>query len=95
VNFKDLPDNSYLAFEEIRTLLGFTKPEWRVLLHALSKTGNGWLQFMFGDVTVNVKKIVDTNELHLTVEMKKGNVTKQAKYRYNLNMMKYSLKMES
>jgi hypothetical protein len=91
VNFKDLPDNSYLAFEEIRALLGFTKAEWRVLLRALSKTGNGWLQFMLGDVTVNVKKIVDTNELHLTLEMKKGNMTKQTKYRYNLNTVKGSL----
>jgi hypothetical protein len=90
MDFKDLPDNSYLAFEEIRTLLGFTKPEWRVLLRALSKTGNGWLQFMLGDVTVNIKKLVDTSELCLTLEMKKGTVTKQAKYRCNLSMAKGS-----
>ena len=54
-----LPEDRYGAIEEIRTLLGFTKTEWRVLLHAISKTDNGWLQFAFGSVTVDFKKFVD------------------------------------
>lgn len=81
----NLPENRYDAIEEIRTLLGFSKAEWKVLLHAISKTDNGWLQFIFGDVSVNLKKFVDVDELHLSVDAGKNPKAKQSiKYIYDL-----------
>ena len=53
----NFPDNRYVAIEEIRSLLGFRKAEWKTLLGALSKTDNGWLQYMFGEVTVDLKNL--------------------------------------
>jgi hypothetical protein len=85
-SFWNFPDNRYAAIEEIRRLLGFTKAEWKTLLHALSKTDNGWLQYMFADVTVDFKKFVDMNEIHVLIE--KGEKNKQTmclKYVYDLN----------
>jgi hypothetical protein len=81
----NLPENRYGAIEEIRTLLGFTKTEWRVLLHAISKTDNGWLQFAFGSVTVDFKKFVDADQLHLRIDVGENPKSKQSvKYIYDL-----------
>ncbi len=81
----NLPENRYDAIEEIRALLGFTKAEWKILLHAISKTDNGWLQFVFGEVSVNFKKFVDVDELHLSVDVGKNPKSKQSvKYIYDL-----------
>ncbi len=81
----NLPADRYGAIEEIRTLLGFTKTEWRVLLRAISKTDNGWLQFAFGGVTVDFKKFVDADQLHLRIEVGKNPKSKHSvKYIYDL-----------
>jgi hypothetical protein len=86
VSFWNFPDNRYAAIDEIRRLLGFTKAEWRTLLHALSKTDNGWLQYMFADVTVDFKKFVDVNEIHVLIEKsEKNKQTMSLKYVYDLN----------
>ncbi len=86
MEFKDLPDNRFDAIEEIRILLGFGKAEWKCLLKAISKTDNGWLQYMFGDVSVDLKKIVDIDELELKLEVKMGKkATKSATYNFDLN----------
>ena len=78
--------NRYEVMEEVRTLLGFSKPEWRILLHALAKTDNGWLQFMFGKVCIDFKKFVDIDELHMRiVATKKNTKSKQStQYVYDL-----------
>ncbi len=78
------PDNRYDAIEEIRALLGFKKAEWKALLNALSKTDNGWLQYMFGDVTVDIKKFVDIDELAIQIEKKTKGTTKSLKYVFDL-----------
>ena len=83
--FLDLPEDRYLTLEETRRMLGFKKSEWKSLLIALSKTDNGWLQFMRGELTIDFKKFVDIDELHMHYELKKNeNVTKTANYVYGL-----------
>jgi hypothetical protein len=82
----DFPNNRYAAIEEIRTLLGFTKAEWKALLRALSKTDNGWLQYMFGNVTLDFKKFVDIDEVHILIEKKTRNKsTESLKYVFELS----------
>jgi len=81
----NFPDNRYVAIEEIRSLLGFRKAEWKTLLGALSKTDNGWLQYMFGEVTVDLKKFVDADEIHILIEKKMTDKsTISLKYIYDL-----------
>ena len=82
----NFPDNRYVAIEEIRNLLCFRKAEWKTLLGALSKTDNGWLQYMFGEVTVDFKKFVDVDEIHILIENKMTDKsTMSLKYVYDLN----------
>jgi hypothetical protein len=84
--FLNLQEDRYVALEETRRMLGFTKSEWKSLLVALSKTDNGWLQFMRGELTIDIKKFVDIDELHMRFELKrKENVTRTASYIYELN----------
>ncbi len=85
-SFWNFPDNRYTAIEEVRRLLGFTKPEWKVLLRILSKTDSGWLQYTFASVKVGLKKLVDLNEIHIVIEKQgKDKPTMSLKYVYDLN----------
>lgn len=81
----NLADDRYVAIEKIRRLLGFKKAELKALLNALSKTDNGWLQYMFGNVTLDLKKFVDVDEIHILVENKTNErLTKSLKYVFDL-----------
>jgi hypothetical protein len=81
----NLPQNRYDAIEEIRKVLGFGKTEWKCLLKALAKTDSGWLQFMFGNVCVDFKKVADVEELHLHVRSAEGKTKKAIDYTFDLN----------
>ncbi len=78
------PDDRYAAMEAARTLLGFSRAEWKILLHALSKTNNGWLNFIFGDIHLDFKKSVNVDEIHLLISNRKGRTVKSLKYVYDL-----------
>ncbi len=85
MDFNNLSDNRYVALDEMRRMLGFKQSEWKCLLIALSKTDNGWLEFMHGDLTINIEKFVDIDELHLYVKSEKGKTVKTVEYTYDLN----------
>ena len=85
LELKNLTQNRYTAIEETRNMLGFTPSEWRYLLRALSKTDNGWFQFMRGNLTIDFKKFVDINELHMQITFEKGKTKKSTNYTYDLN----------
>ena len=59
MNFNSLSDNRYHALEETRMLLGFKKSEWKSLLIALSKTDNGYFEFLQGELRISIEKFVD------------------------------------
>jgi len=80
----NLPSDRYDAIEELRKILGFKKAEWKYLLIALAKTDNGWLQFMFGNVRVDLKKAADIDELHVNVKSQSGRTRKAVDYTYDL-----------
>lgn len=83
--FSGFPDDRYKVLEETRLMLGFKKSEWKCLLVALSKTDNGWFQFIIGDLTIDFKKFADIDELQLKLEMKVNDkATKLARYIYDL-----------
>lgn len=84
MNFNALSDNRYHALEETRMLLGFKKSEWKSLLIALSKTDNGWFEFMQGEFRITVEKFADINELHMEVKTEKNGVGKALTYCYDL-----------
>ena len=84
MNFNTLSDNRYHALDETRMLLGFKKSEWKSLLIALSKTDNGWFEFMQGEFRVTIEKFVDINELHMEIKTEKKGVVKALTYCYNL-----------
>ena len=92
----NLPDDRYVAIEDVRKIVGFSTAEWKCLLQGLSKTHNGWLQFVYGELTIDFKKIIDLNELHMKLELRTHkNVTKTAKYIYDLaEFTRISLKKE-
>ncbi len=91
---QSLPDDRYRAIEEIRKKLKFTKQEWRVFLHALAKTDNGWFEYMLGDITIKFGKVVDIDELKLHIEQNKGGkVLKSAVYIYDLKEFKQTKKL--
>ncbi len=85
MEIKTLPENRYVALEETRSMLGFTQPEWRCLLRALSKTDNGWFQFIRGNLTIDFKKFVDINELHMQITFERGKTKKSTNYTYDLS----------
>jgi hypothetical protein len=85
MNFSNLSDNRYVALEETRRLLGFKKSEWKSLLAALSKTDNGWFEFMRGDLTVLFEKFADIDEMHLEIKFDKDKVVKTINYAYDLS----------
>lgn len=84
MNFNSLSDNRYHALEETRMLLGFKKSEWKSLLIALSKTHNGYFEFMQGELRVSIEKFVDINELHMEIKTEKNGVGKALTYCYDL-----------
>jgi hypothetical protein len=84
MGFNKLSDNRYYALEETRMLLGFKKSEWKSLLVALSKTDNGWFEFMQGEFRITIEKFVDINELHMQIRSEKKGVEKALTYSYDL-----------
>ncbi len=84
MNFNSLSDNRYHALEETRMLLGFKKSEWKSLLTALSKTDNGWFEFMQGKFSVTMEKFDGINELHMEIKTEKNGVGKALTYCYDL-----------
>ena len=84
MGFNKLSDNRYYALEETRMLLGFKKAEWKSLLVALSKTDNGWFEFMQGEFRITIEKFVDINELHMQIRSEKKGVEKALTYSYDL-----------
>jgi len=85
MNFDRLSDNRYLALEETRKILGFKKQEWRSLLAALSKTDNGWFDFLQGNLRISLEKFADLDELHMEIRLKTDKIVKTVEYTYDLN----------
>ena len=84
MNFNSLSDNRYHALEETRMLLGFKKSEWKSLLIALSKTDNGYFEFLQGELRISIEKFVDIDELHMEIKTEKNGVGKALTYCYDL-----------
>ncbi len=58
---------------------------WDNLLNALSKTDNGWFQFMRGNLTIDFKKFVDINELYLQITCDKDRAKSAIHYLYEFS----------
>jgi hypothetical protein len=80
-----LSENRYDALDEVRSLLGFKKSEWRSLLIALAKADNACFDFVLGDCTLRFEKFIEINELHMELKFVKGKLTKTFDYAYDLN----------
>lgn len=51
---------------------------------ALSKTDNGYFEFMQGEFRVSIEKFVHINELHMEIKTEKKGVVKALTYCYGL-----------
>jgi len=80
-------DNRYVVLEEVLTFLKFKHIEWQSLLETLRKASDGYLEFDFGDVTLQFTRgfgvwSEDRNAIQLSVILQKDLLEKSVTYEY-------------
>jgi len=76
-----LPEDPYLALEEVRKILGLSEKQLDFLLALLWKADDGHLDFHVGNVCVEFfNRSFDEKEIVLDIEVERENTTHSVKY---------------
>lgn len=89
------PDNRFAALDEFLRLLGISRFEWVSLFKVLSRANCGFLEFMLGDVLIEVHigsgtSIGDGEDdwVRIVFRVVKDNVEKSAVYTFEMMELK-------
>mgnify|MGYP001118066990 CR=1 FL=1 len=85
----DFPENRFTALEEVQSFLKLNKIEMKNLFKVLCKADDGYLEFNFGEITIQFTRgfgvwSEDENVVRLAIELDKDVMGKTATYEFKI-----------